>query len=152
MPYRVQPKVLPTGKAQVGLAWVWGHRDRPWWRRCHPPVPLQTDTRVVRASLGGEGAVPVWWVVLGVLAGLLLLTLLILLMWKVSGHRGTVGILVTSTMVVGPHWHQRDHEKWSIVLGVGAVGQDGGTAAQVTRCGARQVALWGPWRLVPQEE
>lgn len=27
---------------------------------------------------------PVWWVVLGVLAGLLLLTLLILLMWKVS--------------------------------------------------------------------
>lgn len=39
---------------------------------------------MVRASPGGEGAVPVWWVVLGVLAGLLLLTLLILLMWKVS--------------------------------------------------------------------
>uniref|UniRef100_A0A8C9MZ26 Integrin subunit alpha 2b n=1 Tax=Serinus canaria TaxID=9135 RepID=A0A8C9MZ26_SERCA len=55
MPYRVQPRVLPSGKAEVGLA------------------------------PGGEGAVPVWWVVLGVLAGLLLLTLLIVVMWKVSG-------------------------------------------------------------------
>ncbi|XP_056368074.1 integrin alpha-IIb [Oenanthe melanoleuca] len=64
MPYRVQPRLLPTGKAQ-------------------------TDTRVVRASLGGEGAVPVWWVVLGVLAGLLLLTLLILLMWKTGFFKRT---------------------------------------------------------------
>ncbi|KAM7029656.1 integrin alpha-IIb [Acridotheres tristis] len=64
MPYRVQPRVLPTGKAQ-------------------------TDTRVVRASLGAEGAVPVWWVVLGVLAGLLLLTLLILLMWKTGFFKRT---------------------------------------------------------------
>lgn len=121
MPYRVRPRVLPTGKAEVGLAWVRGHGDRPWWQRRHPPVPLQTETCVVRASPGGEGAVPVWWVVLGVLAGLLLLTLLILLMWKVSGRRGTLGTLVTSTMVVAPHRHQRD-----LVLGVGAVGQDGG--------------------------
>ncbi|XP_063260136.1 integrin alpha-IIb isoform X2 [Prinia subflava] len=64
MPYRVQPRVLPTGKAEA-------------------------DTRVVRASPGGEGAVPVWWVVLGVLAGLLLLTLLILLMWKVGFFKRT---------------------------------------------------------------
>lgn len=64
MPYRVQPRVLPTGKAQ-------------------------TDTRVVRVSLGAEGTVPVWWVVLGVLAGLLLLTLLILLMWKTGFFKRT---------------------------------------------------------------
>lgn len=40
---------------------------------------------------------PVWWVVLGVLAGLLLLTLLILLMWKVSmwGGATTLGTPVT---------------------------------------------------------
>lgn len=38
----------------------------------------------MRASPDGKREVPVWWVVLGVLAGLLLLTLLILLMWKVS--------------------------------------------------------------------
>ncbi|KAM4884298.1 integrin alpha-IIb isoform 1-T1 [Sylvia borin] len=105
MPYRVLPRVLPTGKAE-------------------------TDTRVVRASPGAEGAVPVWWVVLGVLAGLLLLTLLILLMWKVSGLREILGTLVTSTMVVGPHWHRRDHETWDRVLGVGAVGRDEGTAAR----------------------
>uniref|UniRef100_A0A8D0FPM1 Integrin subunit alpha 2b n=1 Tax=Strix occidentalis caurina TaxID=311401 RepID=A0A8D0FPM1_STROC len=65
MPYRIQPRVLPAGEAV---------------------------TEVVRASPGGEGAVPVWWVVLGVLAGLLLLTFLILLMWKVrrlgGGHWG----------------------------------------------------------------
>ncbi|XP_074413589.1 integrin alpha-IIb isoform X3 [Zonotrichia albicollis] len=71
MPYRVQPRLLPSGQAE-------------------------TETCVVRASPGGEGAVPVGWVVLGVLAGLLLLTLLILLMWKVSGHRGTLGTPVTS--------------------------------------------------------
>ncbi|XP_039556780.1 integrin alpha-IIb isoform X3 [Passer montanus] len=64
MPYRVQPRVLPAGKAE-------------------------TETFVVRASPGGEGAVPVWWVVLGVLAGLLLLTLLILLMWKMGFFKRT---------------------------------------------------------------
>ncbi|XP_062364482.1 integrin alpha-IIb isoform X1 [Cinclus cinclus] len=64
MPYHVQPRLLPTGRAQ-------------------------TDTRVVRTSLGEEGAVPVWWVVLGVLAGLLLLTLLILLMWKTGFFKRT---------------------------------------------------------------
>uniref|UniRef100_A0A8D0FSF6 Integrin subunit alpha 2b n=1 Tax=Strix occidentalis caurina TaxID=311401 RepID=A0A8D0FSF6_STROC len=60
MPYRIQPRVLPAGEATVGLA-----------------------------CPGGEGAVPVWWVVLGVLAGLLLLTFLILLMWKVGFFKRT---------------------------------------------------------------
>lgn len=64
MPYRVQPRVLPSGKAE-------------------------TETCVVRTSPGGEGAVPVWWVVLGVLAGLLLLTLLILVMWKMGFFKRT---------------------------------------------------------------
>lgn len=140
MPYRVLPRVLPTGKAEVGLPWVWGHRNRPWWQRYHPPVPLQTETRVVRASSGGEGAVPVWWVVLGVLAGLLLLTLLILLMWKVSGLRGILGTLVTGewgligtrgTMKHGTEcWGQRDSSTGDTVQ-------------------SRWVTLWGPQRLVP---
>uniref|UniRef100_U3I6A9 Integrin subunit alpha 2b n=1 Tax=Anas platyrhynchos platyrhynchos TaxID=8840 RepID=U3I6A9_ANAPP len=56
MPYRVQPRVLPSGEAEVQLSGPDGKRD-----------------------------VPVWWVVLGILAGILLLTLLILLMWKVRG-------------------------------------------------------------------
>ncbi|XP_054080584.1 LOW QUALITY PROTEIN: integrin alpha-IIb [Rissa tridactyla] len=64
MPYRVRPRVLPAGEATA-------------------------VTEVVRASPGGEGAVPVWWVVLGVLAGLLLLTLLILLMWKTGFFKRT---------------------------------------------------------------
>lgn len=50
-----------------------------------PPVPLQAATEVMRASPDGKRDVPVWWVVLGILAGILLLTLLILLMWKVRG-------------------------------------------------------------------
>ncbi|KAM9215014.1 LOW QUALITY PROTEIN: integrin alpha-IIb [Leptosomus discolor] len=64
MPYRVRPRVLPSGEATV-------------------------VTEVVRASPGGEGAVPVWWVA-GVLAGLLLLTLLILLMWKMGFFKRTL--------------------------------------------------------------
>lgn len=56
-----------------------------------PTRPLQAVTEVVRATPGGEGTVPVQWVVLGALAGLLLLTLLILLMWKVSGWQGDSG-------------------------------------------------------------
>ncbi|XP_074973401.1 integrin alpha-IIb [Phalacrocorax aristotelis] len=64
MPYRVRPLVLPAGEATA-------------------------VTEVVRTSPGGEGAVPVWWVVLGVLAGLLLLTLLILLMWKMGFFKRT---------------------------------------------------------------
>ncbi|XP_068023254.1 integrin alpha-IIb isoform X2 [Melanerpes formicivorus] len=65
MPYRVQPRLLPAGEAWIA-------------------------TEVVRASPGGEGAVPLWWVVLGVLAGLLLLTLLILLMWKMGFFKRTL--------------------------------------------------------------
>ncbi|KAM9520726.1 integrin alpha-IIb [Guaruba guarouba] len=64
MPYRVQPRVLPAGEAMAA-------------------------TKVVRTSPGGEGTVPVSWVVLGVLAGLLLLTLLILLMWKMGFFKRT---------------------------------------------------------------
>ncbi|KAM6042838.1 LOW QUALITY PROTEIN: integrin alpha-IIb [Theristicus caerulescens] len=64
MPYRVQPRVLPAGEATA-------------------------VTEVVRTSLGGERAVPVWWVVLGVLAGLLLLALLILFMWKTGFFKRT---------------------------------------------------------------
>ncbi|XP_075578728.1 integrin alpha-IIb [Pelecanus crispus] len=64
MPYRVRPRVLPAGEATA-------------------------VTEVVRTSSGGEGAVPVWWVVLGVLAGLLLLTLLILVMWKTGFFKRT---------------------------------------------------------------
>ncbi|XP_054657881.1 integrin alpha-IIb isoform X2 [Grus americana] len=64
MPYHVQPRVLPAGEATA-------------------------VTEVVRASPGGEGAVPVSWVVLGVLAGILLLTLLILLMWKTGFFKRT---------------------------------------------------------------
>ncbi|XP_035757220.1 integrin alpha-IIb [Egretta garzetta] len=64
MPYRVQPRVLPAGEATA-------------------------VTEVVRASPRGEGAVPVWWVVLGVLAGLLLLTFFIVLMWKVGFFKRT---------------------------------------------------------------
>ncbi|KAM6399143.1 integrin alpha-IIb [Rhynochetos jubatus] len=64
MPYRVRPRVLPSGEATA-------------------------VTQVVRTSPGGEGTVPVWWVVLGVLAGLLLLTLLILLMWKAGFFKRT---------------------------------------------------------------
>uniref|UniRef100_A0A8U8C3E9 Uncharacterized protein n=1 Tax=Geospiza parvula TaxID=87175 RepID=A0A8U8C3E9_GEOPR len=31
MPYRVQPRVLPSGKAEVGLPWLRGHGDGPRW-------------------------------------------------------------------------------------------------------------------------
>ncbi|XP_064895887.1 integrin alpha-IIb [Columba livia] len=64
MPYRVQPRVLPTGEATA-------------------------VTEVVRATPGGEGTVPVQWVVLGALAGLLLFTLLVLLMWKTGFFKRT---------------------------------------------------------------
>ncbi|XP_065555326.1 integrin alpha-IIb isoform X2 [Lathamus discolor] len=64
MPYRVQPRILPAGEAMA-------------------------VTKVMRTSPGGEGTVPVSWVVLGVLAGLLLLTLLILLMWKMGFFKRT---------------------------------------------------------------
>ncbi|XP_061333470.1 integrin alpha-IIb isoform X2 [Pezoporus flaviventris] len=64
MPYRVQPRILPSGEAMA-------------------------VTKVMRTSPGGEGTVPVSWVVLGVLAGLLLLTLLILLMWKMGFFKRT---------------------------------------------------------------
>jgi cadherin 6 type 2 (K-cadherin) len=39
------------------------------------------QTQLLRAL--EERAIPVWWVLVGVLGGLLLLTLLVLAMWKV---------------------------------------------------------------------
>lgn len=91
MPYRVQPRVLPAGEATVGLARAQGTRGQAVVAAMSPTRPLQAVTEVVRATPGGEGTVPVQWVVLGALAGLLLLTLLILLMWKVSGWQGDTG-------------------------------------------------------------
>ena len=69
----------------------------PRWWHCPIAVSPQAVTEVLRSL---PIAVPVWWVVLGVLGGLLLLTLLALLMGKVSvgggcggwgHHRGHVG-------------------------------------------------------------
>ncbi|XP_075299723.1 integrin alpha-IIb isoform X2 [Opisthocomus hoazin] len=89
MPYRLRPRVLPAGEATVGRPRAAGTRGQVVAWRCHPPVPPQAVTQVMRASPGGEGAVPVWWVVVGVLAGLLLLTLLILLLWKMGFFKRT---------------------------------------------------------------
>lgn len=48
------------------------------WRLCP-----QVQTQLMRAL--EERDIPIWWVLVGVLAGLLLLTLLVLAMWKVRG-------------------------------------------------------------------
>ncbi|XP_021233281.1 integrin alpha-IIb-like [Numida meleagris] len=61
MPYRVQPHTLPHGAATA-------------------------VTEVLRSR---PAAVPVWWVVLGVLAGVLLLALLVLLMGKLGFFKRT---------------------------------------------------------------
>ncbi|KAL0597664.1 Integrin alpha-IIb [Plecturocebus cupreus] len=57
LPYAVPPLSLPRGEAQV-------------------------QTQLLRAL--EERAIPIWWVLVGVLGGLLLLTLLVLAMWKVG--------------------------------------------------------------------
>uniref|UniRef100_A0A8B9T854 Integrin subunit alpha 2b n=1 Tax=Anas platyrhynchos TaxID=8839 RepID=A0A8B9T854_ANAPL len=73
MPYRVQPHVLPSGEAEVQLSRPDGKRD-----------------------------VPVWWVVLGILAGILLLTLLILLMWKIGFFKRTRPPVEEDTQELAP--------------------------------------------------
>lgn len=45
------------------------------------------QTQLLRAL--EERAIPLWWVLVGVLGGLLLLTLLVLAMWKVRLEGGT---------------------------------------------------------------
>ncbi|XP_064380529.1 integrin alpha-IIb [Dromaius novaehollandiae] len=64
MPYHIQPRVLPAGEATA-------------------------VTEVVRVSPSTEKEVPVWWVVLGVLAGLLLLAIFIFIMWKMGFFKRT---------------------------------------------------------------
>ncbi|XP_067167901.1 integrin alpha-IIb [Apteryx mantelli] len=63
MPYHIQPSVLPTGEDTA-------------------------VTEVVRMSPSTKD-LPVWWVVLGILAGLLLLTIFILVMWKMGFFKRT---------------------------------------------------------------
>lgn len=45
------------------------------------------QTQLLRAL--EERAIPLWWVLVGVLGGLLMLTLLVLAMWKVRLEGGT---------------------------------------------------------------
>lgn len=88
MPYHVQPHVLPHGTATVWCC-PSGSPVVPAvvaLSLC-PPSP-QAVTEVLRSR---PAAVPVWWVVLGVLAGLLLLALLVLLMGMVSAGGGRKG-------------------------------------------------------------
>lgn len=47
------------------------------------------QTRLLRAL--EERDIPIWWVLVGVLGGLLLLMLLVLAMWKVR-HEGESGV------------------------------------------------------------
>lgn len=61
----------------------------PRWWHCPIAVSPQAVTEVLRSL---PIAVPVWWVVLGVLGGLLLLALLALLMGKVSVGGGVWGV------------------------------------------------------------
>ncbi|XP_008836412.1 integrin alpha-IIb isoform X2 [Nannospalax galili] len=52
-----------------------------------PPVSLPSGQALVQTQLFQaleERAIPIWWVLVGVLGGLLLLTLLVLAMWKVG--------------------------------------------------------------------
>lgn len=51
------------------------------------------QTQLLRAL--EERAIPVWWVLVGVLGGLLLLTLLVLAMWKVR-LKGRLRLPLTS--------------------------------------------------------
>lgn len=60
------------------------------------------QTQLLRAL--EEKAIPVWWVLVGVLGGLLLLTFLVLAMWKVrlkGRHRQTHRLPQTSQVVIG---------------------------------------------------
>lgn len=94
---RAAPHAAPRHCHGRGGAVPRGHAVSPRWWHCPIAVSPQALTEVLRSL---PIAVPVWWVVLGVLGGLLLLALLVLLMGKVSvgggcggwgHHRGHVG-------------------------------------------------------------
>ncbi|XP_060111252.1 integrin alpha-IIb [Heteronotia binoei] len=64
MPYRIQPKVLPSG---ISMA----------------------ETLVERLNPDAEKSIPVWWIVAAVLAGLFLLAASITLLWKTGFFKRT---------------------------------------------------------------
>ncbi|XP_077171824.1 integrin alpha-IIb [Paroedura picta] len=64
MPYRIQPKTLPSGLAFA-------------------------ETSVERLNSDAEKNIPVWWIVVAVLAGLLLLAAFIVLLWKTGFFKRT---------------------------------------------------------------
>ncbi|XP_078501292.1 integrin alpha-IIb isoform X2 [Lissotriton helveticus] len=64
MPYSIKPRRLDSGTAT-------------------------TDTRVLWVNPDGEKAIPTWWIILGVLAGLLLLAVFIFVMWKIGFFQRT---------------------------------------------------------------
>ncbi|XP_036408000.1 integrin alpha-IIb isoform X1 [Megalops cyprinoides] len=61
---KIQPAVLPSGEAKTNTSVVWRRPD-------------------------GEKEVPVWWIVVAIIAGLFLLTLLIFIFWKVGFFKRT---------------------------------------------------------------
>lgn len=78
--------------------------------REHTPVCPQVQTQLLRAL--EERDIPLWWVLVGVLSGLLLLTLLVLAMWKVR-HKGRVWSLVGTDRPAHPHREaERQWSKW----------------------------------------
>ncbi|XP_029429548.1 integrin alpha-IIb [Rhinatrema bivittatum] len=64
MPYRIEPASLPSGVAMAA-------------------------TQVLWVSPGGEAEIPTWWIIVGVLAGLLLLAIFIFIMWKLGFFQRT---------------------------------------------------------------
>ncbi|KAK6470260.1 integrin alpha-IIb [Huso huso] len=59
MPYKIKPEVLPSGSAE-------------------------TLTEIVWISPDGEKEVPLWWIIVAIIAGLILLSLLIFILWKIG--------------------------------------------------------------------
>ncbi|XP_069490382.1 integrin alpha-IIb isoform X2 [Ambystoma mexicanum] len=64
MPYRIKPQRLDSGTAT-------------------------TDTQVLWVDPDGEKEVPNWWILVGVLCGLLLLALIVFVMWKIGFFQRT---------------------------------------------------------------
>ncbi|XP_030077680.1 integrin alpha-IIb isoform X2 [Microcaecilia unicolor] len=64
MPYLIEPEILPNGTATADMQVLW-------------------------VSLGGEKEIPTWWLIVGVLAGLLLLAIFMFVMWKLGFFRRT---------------------------------------------------------------
>ncbi|XP_069094014.1 integrin alpha-IIb isoform X1 [Pleurodeles waltl] len=64
MPYSIKPRRLDSGTAT-------------------------TDTHVLWVNPDGEKDIPTWWIIVGVLAGLLLLTVFIFIMWKIGFFQRT---------------------------------------------------------------